>query len=354
MKNIKKIIFIVYLLLCSRTFVVAVSGITIQQQTSPLHNLLHIEVQLVNTVGETFDNVELSIQLPIEKLIYLRDDSINSGTKTISGPLSSKIIWATGNSSVSSKQYHFFAFSHQPGTFQITGTVTDNQGVLHTYTSNTQTLHTPYVKNEQFAIAKNGVLQFNAADLVITIDSVTTEVTQAIICPKPRYGTISPDSTTTSPFAFTYTPNQDFVGYDFFTVQALDSNQDCDGESIFVAVGIEDDQDSYVTFLRKLYQPEPEGKAPGAKDFTLSTPINSEISAYFIDYSLDLYHAKQPVVYTIDTAGVNYGTASVDESGVFTYTAGETIGYDTIPYRVTDADGRYCDAVITINVTSFS
>lgn len=354
MKNIKKIIVIVCLLLYSRTFIATVSGIAIQQQVSPLHNLLHIEIELVNTIGETFNNVDVSIQLPVETLLYLRDDIINSGTKTVSGPLSSKVTWTTGDSLVSNKQYHFFAFSHQPGTFQITGTVTDNQGVLHTYTSNSVTLHTPYVKNEQFSIAKNGVLQFNAADLVITIDSVTTEVTQAIICPKPRYGTITPDSTSTSPFAFTYTPNQDFVGYDFFTVQALDTNGDCDGESIFVAVGIEDDQDSYVTFLRKLYQPEPEGKAPGAKDFTLSPPISSAISVYCIDYSLDLYHAKQPVVYTIDTTGVSHGTASVDENGVFTYTAGETIGTDTIPYRVTDADGRYCDAVITINVISFS
>jgi hypothetical protein len=72
---------------------------------------------------------------------------------------------------------------------------------------------------------------------------------------------------------------------------------------------------------------------------------------YLIDYSLDLWNAKYPVTYSVDTSGVTHGVATLTPNGIFSYAAGDQTGVDTIPYRVTDANNRFADATITINVT---
>ena len=179
--------------------------------------------------------------------------------------------------------------------------------------------------------------------------------TKVAIRPNALYGTATPTTTTTSPFTITYTPNTDFVGYDYFTVQGIDVHGDTDGESVLVVVGVEDDPNGYAAFLRKIYNEEPEDKAPGAKDFSLSYPIGTgDIPVYLIDYSLDLWNAKFPVTYSVDTSGVTHGVVTLTADGIFSYAAGSETGVDTIPYRVTDDNNRFADATITVTVTPFS
>lgn len=332
------------------------SGIALQQQVSPLHNLLHVEIDLTNIDSQTFDNVVATVSLPEESLYFIRTDFINSGNFFVTGNFfngGQTITWATGNDSQANKQFHFFVFAHAPGTFELTVDVTDNQGVPHFYASNSQTLHFPNVENTTFVIPKNGSIEFNATDTFNLTPPATTPVRVAVR-PNGLYGTATPSSTTASPYAITYTPNVDFVGYDYFTLQAIDANGDADGESVLMVVGIDDGPKEYAAFLRKTYNPEPEDKAPGAKDFSLTCPVDTQgPPVYLIDYSLDLFNATLPISYSIDTTGITYGTATLID-GIFTYVAGNETGTDAITYQVVDAKNRFTNATITINVIPFS
>lgn len=353
----KKIVLIIFSCLVLVTINTTPSGIVLQQQISPLHNLLHVELSLTNADEETFDNVNVTVALPEDLLYFIRSESINSGDFGVSGDFyhgGQTVTWTTGNSSVTTKHFHFLVFSHTADTYQLTAHVIDNQGVPHAYQSNSQILAFPQIGNAVFVIAKNSSLQFNAIDDFNLTPPATSPIKVAIR-PNASHGTASPSSTTTTPFTITYTPATDFVGYDYFTVQGIDINGDTDGESVLVVVGVEDDPNGYAAFLRKTYNANPKDNAPGAKDFTLQYSVDGgDIPVYLIDYSLDLFNAAFPIVYTMDATDTTYGTATLTPEGVFRYFAGSVTGVDTISYRVTDANNRFADAIITINVVPSS
>jgi hypothetical protein len=166
----RKLLLLLFLCIAADSLYAVPNGIVLQQQLSPLHNLLHIEIDLNNTVGQTFDNITVAIVFAEESLYFIRPDSINSGSFAVTGNFEyggQTSTWTTGDSSITNKQFHFLASAHAPGSFQLTIQVTDNQGMLHTYQSNNQTLTFPNTQVQTFTIPKNSSLQFNASETFV-------------------------------------------------------------------------------------------------------------------------------------------------------------------------------------------
>lgn len=329
-----------------------VSGVTIIDQTSPLQNILHVHIDLVNTEEETFNNATTTVILPKEKLFFLRIGNGSDGNVTVSAD-NQIVTWTTDTVS-SSKRLHLYAFIHETDTFTLTADAVDDQGITHTYTSNTFTTHFPLMRNKVFVIQQDETLIATLTDLIVSTELPATPVVTMQIRPNGLFGTAMPTLLQDSPFIMTYIPSPDFRGYDSFEVIGFDENGDMDSSSIFIAVGTEEDPTTdYTTFLRQLYNPNPENKRPSTRDINITIDHGETRLIFLKDYSVNYFNAKQPLTYTIDTQNVNFANVTLINNDTVQYAStipegSDSTEVDTILYMVTDPDDNSVQATITV------
>lgn len=308
-------------------------------------SLLNGSMLLTNNAGPTFNNVVVTITLP-EDIEYVRTSAVTDGQVSVAGNV---LTWITGENNI--KTYAFTLRAKNPGEYSLIAYVTDNQGTLHPYVSDTATLQFPQINNQAYAIAKNGTLSLNVQDLLVINPPTTTTVTHVLIQPTAQYGTVAPLTNTQSPFALIYTPNTGFVGYDYFTIQALDANGCAALGSVFVAVGVEGDAaTNYPEFLRQTYNPVPLEQGPVAMNVTYTIDVGQSINDDLRFY-VDLSRATAPITYALPPFVSSTGAVITLTDGFnFGYNGASQAGTDIFNYVVTDTNGHVSTGTITVNV----
>jgi hypothetical protein len=315
---------------------------SLADNSSPLKSILSGSMVFTGD-GPTFNNVVLTITLP-PQLTYERTVGVDDGSVSVSGQT---ITWTTGTAS--SKNYSFELIALQAGTYTLTAYVTDNQGTLHPYVSDTVTVVIPTVNNGVYTTPKNQPLTINLADLVVTT-SFNSATARVMIDPSTLNGVVSPLANNVSPFTVTYTPQEDFVGYDFFTVQAIDALGNESIGSVFIAVGVEGNASTdYVTFLRTIYNPTPSNKSPVATSFVKYIVQNATFTADLRQW-VYVNNAMPPVSYSPHSFNSTVNAVVSLNDYNFEYSNPTLLGTDTFFYTITDELGRSSTGIIVINV----
>lgn len=345
-------LFLLIMLCTPQLITASESGITIIPQPSPHQNILHVHIDLVNTEGETFNNATATIILPEEELSFLRISAGSDGSVTVS-PDNKIITWTTDTDS-SSKRVHIYIHVHKTGTFTLTTNVIDDQGVSHTYTSNTYSTHFPLMRDTMFIIEQNETLIATLTDLIVSTELPAHPVVKMQVRPNGAFGTATPIILEEPPFLMTYVPALNFKGYDSFEIIGFDENDDIDSSSIFIAVGVEGDPATdYVTFLRQLYNPAPINKRPSTRDINITVDHEETRSIFLKDYSVNYFNTEAPLTYAINTENINFANVTLIDGDTVEYASTIPAGsdgtfVDTMTYSVTDPSGNSVQATITI------
>ncbi len=130
--------------------------------------------------------------------------------------------------------------------------------------------------------------------------------------------------------SYTYTPDENFHGTDFFTFKASDGTTDSNVAPVSITVN-------------------PVNDAPvAADDDTASTPedtpLNGNLSATDID--------EDPLSYSKGSTDAQHGTVTVNADGTYTYTPDENFhGTDSFSFKANDGTTDSNEATVTIDVT---
>ncbi|HKL07123.1 MAG TPA: Ig-like domain-containing protein, partial [Bacteroidales bacterium] len=143
---------------------------------------------------------------------------------------------------------------------------------------------------------------------------------------QPQYGSVEANDDNT----ITYTPDRYYYGDFSFEYTVCNNIDNCANASVVVTV-------------------ERVDVTPVANDDSRGTAINTAVEVDVLFNDENLYDI--PVVVSVVSGGEPHGTIVVNEDNTLTYTpATDYTGYATFYYRVTDNDGDFDEALVTINV----
>lgn len=179
--------------------------------------------------------------------------------------------------------------------------------------------------------ASNGSLvvteDIGGGGTLVAIDDEGDPITYGIVS-DPLYGTVTLTSSLLG--TYTYSPDPDFEGSDYFTFNAFDSSSTSNTATINITVN---------------GAPDPPAPTAGSIDTYINTP--KSVQVYHNDPDLGDSHS-----YSISTMA-STGTATIDISGLATYTPfADFTGLDSFEVLVTDIDSLEGYVTVSVMVTA--
>lgn len=180
----------------------------------------------------------------------------------------------------------------------------------------------PGAVDDAYSVNEDGTLQVTAPGVLGNDIDVDGDPLTAVL----ESGVINGTLTLNADGSFIYEPAPDFNGIDSFTYKANDGSSDSNVATVTITVDSIDDE-------------------PNAVDdnVTLETEDPMEIDVLANDTGL----GDGPVVVTIETLPL-YGEVEVVDNRIRYTPSGPLTGADTFTYTVTDADGDFSTAMVTV------
>jgi VCBS repeat-containing protein len=180
----------------------------------------------------------------------------------------------------------------------------------------------PAAVDDAYSVNEDGTLQVTAPGVLGNDFDVDMDPLTAVLESDVSNGTL----TLNADGSFIYEPAPDFNGIDSFTYRANDGSSDSNVATVTITVDSIDDEPNAV-----------------GDNVTLETEDPVEIDVLANDTGL----GDGPVVVTIETLPL-YGEVEVVDNRIRYTPSGPLTGADTFSYTVTDADGDFSTATVTV------